>query len=104
VEDGEFFRECALRETCEETGLIVQGAHIEDDIFVQIKTVQGMKMYYFGVTKKWEGMPENKEPNKHADLAWFSIQDLPSPLVPHHRDAIDCIYSKKKYTEVDVTP
>lgn len=40
VENGEFFRECAQRETEEEVGIIVGLEDIKNDIFVEIRTVQ----------------------------------------------------------------
>jgi 8-oxo-dGTP diphosphatase len=104
VEEGEFFRECALRETEEEVGITIEGSNIEQDIFVETRTVQGMKMYYFAVVSDWDNMPENIEPEKHADIEWFHIDDLPTPFVPHHMAALDCYKTGKSYTELDVAP
>ena len=104
VEDGEFFRECALRETEEEVGIVIDADNIDNDIFVETRTVQGMKMYYFAVISHWHNMPENIEPNKHADMQWFHIDELPKPFVPHHMAALDCYKNRKSYTEYDVAP
>lgn len=61
-------------------------------------------MYYFGVVSDWDNMPENIEPKKHADMQWFNINDLPTPFIPHHLVALDCLKNGKHYTEVDVSP
>lgn len=82
----------------------MESDNIEHDIFVETRTVQGMKMYYFAVISDWNNMPENIEPKKHADMQWFHIDELPTPFVPHHMAALDCYKSGKSYTELDVAP
>lgn len=104
VEDGEFFRECALRETEEEIGITIDRDAIEQDIFVETRTVQGMKMHYFAVVSSWGGTPDNIEAHKHSDMQWFHIDDLPVPFVPHHMAALGCYKNGKSYTELDVAP
>jgi 8-oxo-dGTP diphosphatase len=104
VEEWEFFRECAIRETEEEVGITIERDSIEHDIFVENRSVQGIKMYYFAVVSSWVGMPANIEPSKHSDMQWFALDDLPSPFVPHHMAALDCFKTGKTYTEIDVAP
>lgn len=104
MEEGEFFRECAIRETEEEVGISVDTSAIQSDIFVETRTAQGIKMYYFGIVRDWDGMPENIEPHKHLDARWFALDDLPQPFVPHHLAALDCYKKGNSYTEIDVAP
>ena len=33
----------------------------------------------------WNGEPVNAEPRKHAQIAWFSITEVPADLVPDRR-------------------
>lgn len=49
-------------------------------------------------------MPENIEEDKHTDMIWCNMDELPSPFVPHHLCAIDCLKSGNTYTELDVAP
>lgn len=104
IEDGEFLREWAIRETLEEVWVRIDPVDISHDIFVETRTVQWVKLYYFGVTEDFLNMPENIEPDKHTDMMWCDMDDLPFPFVPHHLAAIDCLKTKNMYIELDVAP
>jgi hypothetical protein len=68
------------------------------------RTVTGTKLFYFASISNYENVPEILEPNLIDDMAWFSLDDLPDLLIPHHRIALDAIKSKKSYIEFDVAP
>jgi 8-oxo-dGTP diphosphatase len=38
---------------------------------------------YFFTATSWRGTPRIVEPEKTADLRWFNLDALPSPVVPH---------------------
>jgi hypothetical protein len=85
-------------------GITINTSSIEKDIFVETRTVQGMKVYYFAIVSDWDNMPENIEPSKHLDMQWFPLDALPTPFVPHHLAALSCYKTGKSYTELDVAP
>jgi 8-oxo-dGTP pyrophosphatase MutT (NUDIX family) len=85
LEDGELFRECALRETSEEIGIVTSPEAFEKEALVMTRTVQGTKLIYFGLVTQFDNAPENLEPRLATDMAWFPIAELPEPMIPHHK-------------------
>jgi 8-oxo-dGTP diphosphatase len=83
LEGGETFEQCAIRETEEETGIILPAArlfsvkntiyHLEDKhyvvIFMKANLPSGQE-------------PKNIEPDKCEKWGWFEKDNLPSPLMP----------------------
>lgn len=104
IEDGELFRECAFRETAEEIGIVTDTQSIQAETIVMNRTVQGTKLIYFGMVEHFTNSPEVLEPELIDDLAWFSIAELPEPMIPHHRIGLEAILSGTGYTEFDVAP
>ena len=49
-------------------------------------------------------MPEILESHLATDLAWFPINALPEPFIPHHKMAINAISTGKIFQEIDITP
>ena len=104
LEDDELFRECAIRETREEIGIHFTVEDIISESFVMTRTVSGTKLFYFANIRNYENVPEILEPNLIDDMAWFSLDELPDLLIPHHRIALEVIQSWKSYIEFDVAP
>jgi len=44
-------------------------------------------------------MPKNNEPNKHDDMQFFKISELPSNIIPAHKQAIEYIQQQIGYSE-----
>jgi 8-oxo-dGTP pyrophosphatase MutT (NUDIX family) len=91
VENDEFFRETALRELREEVGVHALSKDIQEEVCVLYRSIQGMKMGYFGQLHTWENAPENLEPRLAAEIGWFDIEHLPSPMIPQHEIALRAI-------------
>lgn len=82
-----------IRETAEETGLIVHDAeqHLwvtEDHPEIGVRTVT---LYHIARPGQWNGIPEVLEPDKCEKWGWYYPHSLPSPLFPGLRGAIDQI-------------
>jgi 8-oxo-dGTP pyrophosphatase MutT (NUDIX family) len=43
--------------------------------------------------------PYNNEPEKHDDLKFFNIEQLPDNIIPAHKQAIECIKHNISYSE-----
>jgi hypothetical protein len=43
--------------------------------------------------------PCNKEPNKHDDMQFFNIYELPENIIPAHKQVIECINEDIFYSE-----
>ena len=99
VEKDEPYSLCAVREVKEEVGISVkpdemQYVHTmhrrsEDSDWVDV---------YFEATK-WEGEPLNAEPDKHSEVAWLGINNLPDNMVPPVKHAILEIEKGNTYSE-----
>lgn len=87
VEAGESVFDAAVREAGEELDVrvetrdlvpltVVQRRHEDDDPINQ-------RVDFFFAADRWEGTPRLIEPEKSASLAWFALDDLPYPVVPH---------------------
>jgi 8-oxo-dGTP diphosphatase len=46
---------------------------------------------YFLRATSWSGEPRIVEPDKCADLRWFSLHELPSPVVPHELQVVEAL-------------
>ena len=81
-EPGESLDTTAVRETFEETGLIIKpwflGTYVETDNY--------LCLCFAGIPI--DGELRLKEPDKHREWTWFPCDKPPSPLIPYARDTI----------------
>ncbi|RPA62436.1 NUDIX domain-containing protein [Aerococcus agrisoli] len=105
VEQNESVRQAIVREAMEELGITV----LADDLaFVGVTHLQldASTTYYnfFFTTDVFKGTPEILEPQKHDDLAWFYIDELPNmadQMADNRLDAIMHLESGVFYREVN---
>lgn len=93
VERGESVYDAARREAREEVGIedadlvpwcAMQRTGVGDDPLDE-------RVDYFFVCTSWSGTPRLMEPEKAADLRWFDLEHLPTPVVPHERRVLDSV-------------
>ena len=92
VERGESVYDSGRREAVEEIG-------VEDVELVPWGAMQRTgtgdpideRVDYFFTATRWSGTPRIMEPLKCADLRWFNLDALPSPVVPHERRVLSSI-------------
>ena len=48
----------------------------------------GGRVAFFFIVHDWDGTPENREPGKCSELAWFSIGGLPEQMIGYCRVAL----------------
>lgn len=79
-EPGEPITATAVRELYEETGLVVRPEALEVAHVVHgsqgVAAPNGFLTVVFA-THDWTGEPENREPDKHAQVRWFDVAALP---------------------------
>ena len=102
VDENEMLREAALREAREEIGIRANPLDIISESVLMHRSIQWTKIVYFGQIEHYENAPEILEANLATDLAWFSIDDLPEPMIPHHKTWLNAILKKIPYTEIDL--
>ena len=87
VEEGESVLEAACREVREELGI-----GIAPDALLPLTAMHRThgnhepideRVDFFFTARSWSGEPRIVEPEKCAELAWFALDALPEPLVPH---------------------
>ncbi|WP_371660510.1 NUDIX domain-containing protein [Streptomyces sp. NBC_00280] len=83
-EPGEPITDTAVRELYEETGLTVRPEALRVAHVVHgAEGVQAPNGYLTVVfaTHEWSGEPENREPDKHAEVRWVEVDALPPEFV-----------------------
>ncbi|MFG2827325.1 hypothetical protein ACGFWI_07620 [Streptomyces sp. NPDC048434] len=50
--------------------------------------------------RQWSGTPEVREPDKCTGWGWWHPDELPAPIVPYTRAAIEGIRAGRLYTEM----
>jgi 8-oxo-dGTP diphosphatase len=93
VERGESVLVAARREAGEEMG--ITEVELQPWCAMQ-RTGAGQdpldeRVDYFFVCTSWSGVPRIMEPDKTADLRWFDLDALPTPVVPHERRVLDSV-------------
>lgn len=101
IDGGEPVRKAAAREALEEVGVSI---NTNDLKVVHVMHRYGQKaerIEFFLVAEKWEGEPENKEPEKCDDVAWFPLDALPENMVPKSRHALEQYLGGNIFSEYD---
>lgn len=81
VEKAESFKDAAVREAFEEVGV-----KVNSNSLTQIHTTHryaspnNIRIDIYFETTKWGGKEFNKEPEKHREIAWLDLNDLPKNL------------------------
>jgi 8-oxo-dGTP diphosphatase len=93
VERGESVFDAAQREAGEEVG--ISGVGLQAWCAMQRTGTSGdpvdERVDYFFTATTWTGTPRIVEPDKCADLRWFNLDALPTPVVPHELRVLDTI-------------
>lgn len=80
VEAGETVHQAACREAFEELGMSIDPDGLEP--LAVLHRAPNRVDLFFQCTS-WSGQPKLMEPDKAAELQWFDLKALPSPVVPH---------------------
>ena len=101
VEEGETFTQTVIRESKEEIGVVLKPEDLSVVHVMQRRRPEKAndRIDVFFLAKKWEGEPENMEPEKCDHIQWFSISDLPIKTIPYIKQAIDCAMNEISYSE-----
>ncbi len=93
IEDGESPKQAALRECFEEVGINVD-LTLEFVCYNKIPSIHNPQetwedvCFYFGA-ELGDQTPINNEPDKVMEMGWFSVVDLPTPMIPHIKYALE---------------
>ncbi|MFE2014276.1 phosphotransferase [Streptomyces sp. NPDC059491] len=83
-----------VRETLEETGLVVDPADVRAAVTVHHRPPSGRpRVGFFFEVRRWQGTPRIMEPDKCDALGWFPFGALPEPMVAYCRAGLDAYVS-----------
>jgi 8-oxo-dGTP diphosphatase len=97
LEVGESVIEALIREAREETGIIISPDAI-DFAHVMHNSSSGGRVAFFFTVRRWQGIPQNREPGKCSELRWVPLQALPGNLVDYCRSALTAIADGKPFS------
>ncbi|OKJ68760.1 NUDIX hydrolase [Streptomyces sp. CB02460] len=82
--------DAVVRETLEETGLVVDPADVRAAVTVHHRPPVGRaRIGVFFEVRRWSGTPCVMEPDKCDAMEWFALDELPEPMVAYCRAGLD---------------
>ncbi|MFG2487649.1 NUDIX domain-containing protein [Streptomyces virginiae] len=93
---------CLVREAAEEAGLVIDPGDVDlVHVVHQVNEPGGRpRMQLVFRARQWQGAPEVREPDRCLSWGWWPADDLPEPVVPYTRAAIEGIRAGRLYTEL----
>jgi len=88
VDEGETPELAAVRETKEETSVLIDTSTLELLRVVPFEYTDKIYHNHYFRAHTWSGVPVNTEADRCDDLSWFSNNDLPNNMIPIVRDII----------------
>ncbi len=98
IENNETLTHGTCREISEEIGIKLTPRDLKL-VHVMHRKQLDIRMDFFFTTDKKGLKPENIEPDKSDDVAWFSLNKLPANTIPYIRIAIENYRRKIFYSE-----
>lgn len=103
LEENETLIAAAAREAKEEIGVTIA---LTDLKLVHVLQVQKSETHtkeiigFYFLATNWHGVAFNNEPNRHSEIGWFEIDNLPEKMTEHAQQALhglqnDIYYSIK---------
>jgi 8-oxo-dGTP diphosphatase len=102
VESGETYREAAVRELAEETGLAVLGSQLRLVHLLDRSPEPGERWHWIGAffeVTDAAGDPRNLEPAKCRRMAWYRVDALPAPVVDYVGHVLARVAAGVPYSE-----
>ena len=95
IEAGESVTQAGCRETAEELSVTVRAEDLEPLCTMhRSQPVTGPtseRVDFFFQCTVWTGTPEVAEPDKAAEIGWFDMANLPTPMVAHEAAVIGAL-------------
>lgn len=97
LEAGESVIAALVREAKEEIGVTIEPEAVEFAHVMHNSSSGGRAAFFFAV-RKWDGEPDNREPDKCSELAWFPLDELPTHLIAYCRTALEHIAAGQPFS------
>ena len=92
LDAGESMSQCSVRETLEETSIRVL-QFFRNPLLIHHHNEKWERLYAFFKTENYEWEAINMEPKKCSEMCWVFPNNLPEPVVPVVKFAIDRVLS-----------
>ncbi|CAG75874.1 MutT-like protein [Pectobacterium atrosepticum SCRI1043] len=99
LEKGETLTTAAARELKEETGVDAIPSELALAHTMHVWTENRSWIGHYFICREWNGVPFLAEPDKHAEVSWKNMSDLPEETIPYVRQAIEAINADESYSE-----
>lgn len=108
LEPGETITAAATREAAEESGVVVDEADLEP-LTTLHRFIPGgppieQRADFFFRARRWTGEPTPLEPDRCADMRWFPLGALPTPVVPHELTVLEALAAGSRPAAVIAMP
>lgn len=91
LEENETLIAAAVREAQEEVGVTIAQADLQLVHVMQTRKTETHNKeilgFYFFATR-WQGTAINNEPNRHSEIGWFDLNELPLEITDHAQQAL----------------
>ena len=101
LEDGETFKECAVREIKEETNIDISNPEVIA-VTNNLQTYRNEGVHFISIVllaRRFSGTPEIMEPDKCGELLWVDLDNLPMPHFDASQKAVECYLGNYFYKE-----
>jgi len=99
IDGNESVFDALKREVKEEIGITI----LEKDAYLShvIHRVSEDRVYFdfFFTCEKWSGEIKILEPEKHDEVSWFALDDLPQNIIPYLERTLERIEKKIFFSE-----
>ncbi len=97
LEADESVVDALIREADEEVGVRIAPNDVHFAHLMHNSSSGGRMALFFAVDK-WEGNPDNREPDKCSALGWFPIDKLPKRMIEYCRTALDHVAADRQFS------
>jgi 8-oxo-dGTP diphosphatase len=102
VEDNEFAKKALIRESFEESGIVIEKQDIHLVHTLHKKKNNATRIVLYFKASKWEGELRLGEPNKFKKVAWHPIDSLPKSMSDTVRHVLKHYRRGSRYSEMMV--
>ena len=100
VEDYEFARKALIRESFEESGIIISTKDLQLVHTLHKKKDEITRIVLYFKAIQWSGSIRSGEPKKFKKVAWFPIDNLPKSMSTTVRHALKHYSRGSRYSEM----
>lgn len=87
IDGGETIRQASGREAEEEVGIKINSQDLRV-VEIMHRKSEDERVDFFLEAKNWSGEPQNREPEKCDQMAWFPLDELPENTIPYVKRAL----------------